>query len=129
MQQLIFKTFAISKVVHLTLMKDVPSGAILNQKKCKNNFNTISLSRHEQVCLLRLLFERYFSDDGRSFSRNVALNILVDELRNLLYYEQGTDKRKYFYVQKQFIWKNGNHNLKHGTLCNQYENVGKKILF
>ena len=26
-----------------------------------SNFNTISLSRHEQVCLMRLRFERYFS--------------------------------------------------------------------
>ena len=38
--------------------------------------NTISLSRHEQVCLMRLRFERYFShhrpDDGRSISRNVG---------------------------------------------------------
>ena len=30
---------------------------------CKNKYyyNTISLSRHEQVCLIRLRFERYFS--------------------------------------------------------------------
>ena len=27
--------------------------------------NTISLSRHEQVCLIRLRFERYFSHDKR----------------------------------------------------------------
>ena len=53
--------------------------------------NTISLSRHEQVCLMRLRFERYFShhhwpDDGRSISRNVAsLNILVHDVINLLY--------------------------------------------
>ena len=45
-------------------------------------FNTIGLSRHEQVCLSGLHSERYFShhrpDDGRSISRNVAhLNILV----------------------------------------------------
>ena len=26
--------------------------------------NTISLSRHEQVCLMRLRFERYFSHHG-----------------------------------------------------------------
>ena len=49
--------------------------------------NTISLSRHEQVCLMRLRFERYFShhraDDGRSISRNVAsLNILVHDVIN-----------------------------------------------
>ena len=49
--------------------------------------NTISLSRHEQVCLMRLRFERYFSHDGRSISRNVAsLNILVHDVINLLYY-------------------------------------------
>ena len=52
--------------------------------------NTISLSRHEQVCLMRLRFERYFSHhrvyDGRSISRNVAsLNILVHDVINLLY--------------------------------------------
>ena len=51
--------------------------------------NTISLSRHEQVCLMRLRFERYFShhraNDGRSISRNVAsLNILVHDVINLL---------------------------------------------
>ena len=54
--------------------------------------NTISLSCHEQVCLMRLCFERYFShlwpDDGRSVSRNVALlNILVHDIINLLYSE------------------------------------------
>ena len=47
--------------------------------------NIISLSRHEQVCLMRLRFE---PDDGRSISRNVAsLNILVHDVINLLYYE------------------------------------------
>ena len=38
--------------------------------------NKISLSSHEQVCLIRLNFKRYFSyhqaNDGRSISRNVA---------------------------------------------------------
>ena len=31
-------------------------------------------TRHEQVCLIRLRFERYFfmADDGRNISRNVA---------------------------------------------------------
>ena len=49
--------------------------------------NTLSLSRHEQVCLMRLHFERY-PDDGRSISRNVAsLNILVHDVINLVYYE------------------------------------------
>ena len=51
-------------------------------KKEENlRLNTISLSRHEQVCLMR-------PDDGRSISRNVAsLNILVHDVINLLYYE------------------------------------------
>ena len=64
--------------------------------------NTIILSRHEQVCLMRLRFERLLpssgpmmgddgrsiSDDGRSVSRNVAsLNILVHDVIKLLYYE------------------------------------------
>ena len=61
---------------------------------CKNIFaclfsvhNTISLSLHEQVCLMRLHFKRYFSHHGRSISRNVAsLNILVHDVINLLYY-------------------------------------------
>ena len=48
--------------------------------------NTISLSRHEQVCLSGLRFERYFSHHRRSISRKVAhLNILVHDVINLLY--------------------------------------------
>ena len=45
--------------------------------------NTISLSRHEQVCLMRLRFERYFSHHRAIAS----LNILVHDVINLLYYE------------------------------------------
>ena len=41
--------------------------------------NTISLSRHEQVCLMRLRFERYFSH------HRASLNILVHDVINLLY--------------------------------------------
>ena len=53
--------------------------------------NVISLSNHEQVCLMRLCFERYFSrhrtNDGGSISRNVvSLNILGHDVINLLYY-------------------------------------------
>ena len=56
--------------------------------KILERLNTISLSRHEQVCLMRLRFERYWPDDGRSISQNVAsLNILAHDVINLLYYE------------------------------------------
>ena len=69
---------------------------------------TLSLSRHEQVCLMRLRFEKYFSyhwaDDGRSISRNaVSLNILVHDMINLLHYEHWTDKQKYFYVFDRLV--------------------------
>ena len=64
--------------------------------------NTIDLSRHEQVCLIRLRFEmgevswekylcdagKYLSDHGKSMSRNLAyLNILVYDVIKLLYYK------------------------------------------
>ena len=72
--------------------------------------NTISLSSHEQVfneatfreILLPSCATWSFTlpDDGRSISRNVAaLNILVQDLINLLYYEHWTDKRNNFYVR------------------------------
>ena len=49
--------------------------------KNKDMFNnTISLSRHDQVCLMRLRFERYFYPIA-------SLNILVHDVINLLYYE------------------------------------------
>ena len=49
---------------------------ILENLQASFNFST-SLSRHEQVYLIRLRFKRYFSrdtspDDGGSISRNVA---------------------------------------------------------
>ena len=54
--------------------------------------NTISLSRHEQVCLMRLRFER-------SISRNVAsLNILVHDVINLLYNDVISVNFKIVYV-------------------------------
>ena len=54
--------------------------------------NTISLSRHEQVSLSGLRFERYFShhpaNDGRGIPQNVAhLNMLVHDVINLFNYE------------------------------------------
>ena len=77
-------------------------------------YGIISLSRHEQVCFMRLYFERYFSFDGISISRNVAsLNILCSWRVNLLYYERWTDKRKYFYVTLVFKqeWRKISHGL------------------
>ena len=35
-------------------------------------YNTTNLPRHEQVCLMRVRFERYLSHHGRSISRNIA---------------------------------------------------------
>ena len=35
--------------------------------------NTISLSRHEQVCLMRLRFERYFSHHRAAMMGEVSL--------------------------------------------------------
>ena len=60
---LIFKTLAISKIVHLALVKHVPSRKIAQLEK----------------------------------------------------------------IQKQFIWKNRNPELKHTTLCNKYEQGGLKM--
>ena len=84
--------------------------------------NTISLSRHEQVCLMRLRFERYFShhrpDDGRSISRNVAsLNILVHDVINLLYYN--------FIYNLQFGFRR-QHSTSH-ALINVTENIRKAL--
>ena len=43
------------------------------RKLSKLSNNTIILSRHEQACLIRLSFERYFSHyHGGSMSQNVA---------------------------------------------------------
>ena len=51
------------------------------KRKSKGDYNTISLSCHEQVC-----------------------NILVHDMINLLYYEYWTDKQKYLYVYKKYWW-------------------------
>ena len=59
---------------------------------------TISLSCHEQVCLMSLHFAKYWRY-WRSISQNWAsLNIFVHDVLDLLYYEHWTDKRKHFYV-------------------------------
>ena len=58
--------------------------------------NTISLSRHEQVCLIRLRFERYFSYHGR----------MVDKLIIKLFRVQRTYAkivtRREFYLPKKY---------------------------
>ena len=68
--------------------------------KTFNGNNTVSLPRHEQVCLISLRCEKYFCrhpDDGRSISPNItSLNILVHKVLNLLYYEHWTDKWNIF---------------------------------
>ena len=40
---------------------NVPADCKLSEHMNKFYLNTMSLSRHEQVCLMRLRFERYFS--------------------------------------------------------------------
>ena len=53
--------------------------------------NAISLSRHEQVCLIRLRFERYFSHHRtrwwEKYLSKSSLNILVHDVINLLYFD------------------------------------------
>ena len=79
----------------LTIMKILRANVTIRKNIFAYLFSvhhTISLSRHEKVCLMRRRFERYFSryraHDGRSISRNVAsLNILVHDVINLLYYK------------------------------------------
>ena len=56
-----------------------------------NVHNTISSSRHGQVCLIRLRFDRYFSRhqfyDRRGITRNIAsLETLVHDVINVLDY-------------------------------------------
>ena len=45
-------------------------------------FNTISLSRHEQVCLIRLRFERYFSH--HLATEMIILRIFKGNMRSLM---------------------------------------------
>ena len=40
------------------MIEQIPTASTENNHPI---YNTISLSRHEQVCLMRLRFERYFS--------------------------------------------------------------------
>ena len=71
----------------------VASGKLPRKGKFVVNIvnNTISLLHHEQVCLMRLRFKKYFShhqpDNRRNISRNVALitvNILVLDMIKLI---------------------------------------------
>ena len=62
------------------------------------------LPLHEQVCVIRLCFERYFSHHwGRWWEKYLSKRSLIKHTCsrrvNLLYYEQWTDKQKYFYVR------------------------------
>ena len=50
-----------------------------------SKINKISLSRHEQVCLMRLRIERYILMMREASL--ASLNILVPDVINLLYYE------------------------------------------
>ena len=66
-----------------------------------NVHNTIRSSRHGQVCLMRLRFDRYFSHhrsyDRRGITRNIAsLKTLVHDVINLLHY-------RYFMTQDREV--------------------------
>ena len=66
------------KIIFFVNMKVNPWTILWERITFENIYscNTISLSRHEQLCLIWLHFERYFShhwpDDGRSISWNLA---------------------------------------------------------
>ena len=98
----IWKSFMINR-----LSKFCPNGSFnsVNILKGHSYYNTISLSRYEQVCLSGLRFKRHGPNDGRSISRNVAhLNILAHDVINVLHYQYWTDKQKYFYIVIMFEW-------------------------
>ena len=51
----------------IKLTKKISQELELNQWKSTDqiiDYNTVSLSHHEQVCLMRLRFKRYFSHHG-----------------------------------------------------------------
>ena len=107
-----------------SLFKFCPKGIFncVNILEGHSYYNTISLSRHEQVCLNGLRFERYRHDDGRSISGNVVhLNILVHDVINLLYYQYWTDKQKYFYIVIMYEWNVFCENFKILKLCKMYK--------
>ena len=69
--------FNVSLKYFLRIEKETTGCSLKNIFACLFSIhNTRRLSRHEQVCLSRLRFERYFShhrdSDGKSISRNVA---------------------------------------------------------
>ena len=117
------------KGLYDSLFKFCPNGIFncVNILKGHSYYNTISLSRHEQVCLSGLRFERYRLDDGRSISRNIAhWNILVQDVINLLYYQYWIDKQKYFYIVIMYEWNVFCENFKILKLCKIYKNFVSK---
>ena len=117
------------KGLYDSLFKFCPNGIFncVNILKGHSYYNKISLSRHEQVCLSGLRFERYRLDDGRSISRNIAhWNILVQDVINLLYYQYWIDKQKYFYIVIMYEWNVFCENFKILKLCKIYKNFVSK---
>ena len=95
-----FLSIKSKRVVALPLPKEVK---LLLRQVCWYlqyifQYNTISLSSHEQICLSRLRFDRYFYNHPIIFWNVAYLNILVHDVINLLYYEYWTDKQKHFYI-------------------------------
>ena len=65
----------------------------LNQSKQRqNDYNTISLSRHEQVWLSRLRFERYFSHHRAT--QMIMSRIFEGNMRTFMEIIKLTDKKK-----------------------------------
>ena len=79
--------------------------SVRSQPSLFQNNTIISLSLLQQVCLMRLYFERYFSHDfGGIISPILAsLNTLAHDVINVLYYEHWTDEQKYFYVYSEIV--------------------------
>ena len=70
---------------------------MFHSRKPNNNINnTRSLSRHEQVCLIRLLFERYFSHQVSLETQPNYTYLFITWLS----YEHWTDKQRYFTYNK-----------------------------
>ena len=86
------KQFCQNAGQEIYIKKHFQRNSIVKISEKFKNSNLTSLSCHEQVCLIKLCFKRYFShhpNDERSISWNVAsLNILIHDAINLSHYDK-----------------------------------------